>query len=232
MTTLLHLDASARKGQSDREPHGSHTRRMSARLIGRWREANPHDRVIYRDVGTNPPSPVTESWIHSAFTPPDRRERWMNETLRESDELLKELLAADVIVLGAPMYNFGVPAQLKAWVDNIVRVGVTFGFDRTRLGEPYWPLLSEQGKTAIIVTARGDYGYASGERLAERELVIPGLSIPLNYIGITDIRHVAIEYDEFADDRLAASVERAERAIDELVGQLVTERAALTSIAA
>jgi FMN-dependent NADH-azoreductase len=137
-----------------------------------------------------------------------------------------------VIVLGAPMYNFGMPAQLKAWVDNIVRVGVTFGFDRTRPGEPYWPLLSEQRKTAIILTARGDYGYAPGERLAERELVIPGLSIPLNYIGITDIRHVAIEYDEFADDRLAASIQRAERAIDDLVGQLVTERAALTSIAA
>ena len=65
----------------------------------------------------------------------------MHEVLAESDTLVDELLAADVIVAGVPMYNFGVPAQFKAYIDNIVRVGRTFRFDRSREGEPYWPMV-------------------------------------------------------------------------------------------
>ena len=85
----------------------------------------------------------TGRWIHAAFTPETQREPWMREVLRTSDELVDELLAADIIVAGVPMYNFGPPAQFKAWIDNIVRVGRTFGFDRSREGTPYWPMLAD-----------------------------------------------------------------------------------------
>jgi len=118
------------------------------------------------------------------------------------------------------MYNFGVPAQLKAWIDNVVRVGVTFGFDRGRAGEPYWPMLSP-GKRLVILTARGDYGYDAGERLAAMNLVEQGLKVPLAYLGLHGSDAIAIEYDEFADERLASSIATAENNVDRLVEKLL-----------
>lgn len=88
----------------------------------------------------------------------------MHEVLAESDALIDELLLADVLVLGVPMYNFNVPAPFKAYIDNIVRVGRSFGFDRKRSGAPYWPMLSHYGKRVALISSRGDFGYEPGER--------------------------------------------------------------------
>ncbi len=187
-----------------------------------WRGLRPADTSTYRDVGLLPPAPVSGDWIASAFTQPERRDAAMCAHLAESDVLTAEIIAADLIVIGAPMYNFGIPAPLKAWIDNIVRVGVTFGFDRARQGEPYWPMLPS-GKRMIILTARGDYGYGPGERLADINLVEAGLRIPMAYIGLTDTETIAVEYDEFADERLAASLLAAETTIDQLVDRLAGE---------
>lgn len=225
MTRLLHIDSSARSGGSDTQAHGSHSRRLSSRFVRRWRELRPDDEVIVRDVGLHPPAPVTGGWIHAAFTPPERREAWMRDALAESDALVDELLAADVIVAGVPMYNFGMPAQFKAWIDNIVRVGRTFGFDRAREGEPYWPMLADSGKRLVLLSSRGDYGYGKGERLETINHVEPGVLTPLRYIGITQAHSVAAEYDEFGGERLRASLERAEGEIDALVERLVAEHA-------
>lgn len=225
MTRLLHLDSSARSDSSERSRYGSHSRRLSERFVRRWRERRPDDEVVYRDVGTAPPSPVTGAWIHAAFTPHGQRLPWMHETLAESDALVDELIAADVIVAGVPMYNFGMPAQLKAWIDNVVRVGRTFGFDRNREGEPYWPMLADGGKRLVLLSSRGDYGYGRGERLEALNHVEPGVLTPLHYIGITQAYTVAAEYDEFGGERLRASLERAEGEIDALVERLVAEHA-------
>ncbi|WP_257456910.1 FMN-dependent NADH-azoreductase [Archangium lipolyticum] len=226
MAELLHIDSSARPGGSDVNRHGSHTRRLTARFVARWRAARPRDGVIYRDVGLNPPTPVTGRWIHSAFTKPALREPWMRETLAESDALVDELLAADVIVAGVPMYNFGVPAQFKAYIDNIVRVGRTFGFDRTRKGDPYWPLLTEANKTLVVLSSRGDFGYGKGQRIEHMNHVEPSIRTAFGYIGITHVESVAIEYDEFADERLAASIAQAEAEVDALVDRLLEPRLA------
>lgn len=223
MTTLLHIDASARPGRSGIDPHGSHTRRLSARFVERWHAARPADRIDYLDVGQSPPAHVTGPWIHAAFTPAAAREPWMREVLAESDRLVDQLIAADLIVVGLPMYNFGVPAQFKAYIDNIVRVGRTFGFDRNRAGEPYWPLLAGQGKRAVLLGARGDYGYDHGGRLAHANHVEAGVMTPLRYIGIDTIDSVAVEYDEFSDERLAASIAAAEAHVDALVERLLGE---------
>lgn len=224
MTVILHLDSSARPGRSGTDPHGSHSRRLSARFVERWTAARPADRVIRRDVGQQPPPPVTGAWIHAAFTKPDARSEEMREILRLSDMLVDELIAADIVVAGVPMYNFGMPAQMKSYIDTIVRVGRTFGFDRTRPGEPYWPLLTEYKKTLVVLSSRGDYGYGAGERIAQMNHVEPHLRTAFGYIGITDLRSVAIEYDEFADDRLARSIAEAEAEVDALADTLLTER--------
>ncbi|OQP87286.1 NAD(P)H dehydrogenase [Rhizobium rhizosphaerae] len=181
---ILPIDSSARAGLSGRDRHGSHTRRLSRRFIDTWMEQRMMDVVTYRDVGQKPPQPVSGDWIAAAFRPPERRNAAQQTVLAESDQLAGELLAADLVVIGAPMYNFGVPAQLKAWIDNVVRVGVTFGFDRARPGEPYWPMLPT-GKRLVILTARGDYGYDEGGRLASSNLVEAGLKVPLAYLGLT-----------------------------------------------
>lgn len=217
MPTLLHLDSSARSGLSGADAHGSHTRRLSARFVKQWQSLHPHGRVIYRDLGVAPPAFITGQWIHAAFTPVEAREQWMHDALAESDLLIRELLAADVIVAGVPMYNFGPPAQFKAYIDNIVRVGVTFGFDRTRQGQPYWPMLSEQGKQLVLLSARGDFGYDVGGRLAASNHLEAAVLTAFAYIGITQVNGVAIEYDEFADERLAQSIKRAEEKVDELL---------------
>lgn len=220
MTTLLHIDASARPGGSDATPHGSHTRRLTARFVQQWTARHPETRVLYRDVGQEPPPPVTGRWIHAAFTPEQARESWMNDELRVSDALIDELLQADLIVAGVPMYNFGPPAQFKAYIDNIVRVERTFGFDRSRDGEPYWPLLADAGKRLVILSSRGDYGYQPGGRMAERNHVESSVRTAFAYIGVTDVHGASIEYDEFADQRLADSIRQAEAAVDGLVSML------------
>ena len=220
MLTLLHLDASARPGRSGAQPHGSHTRRLSARFVERWRLHRPTDRVVYRDIGAAPPAPVSGRWIHAAFTPEPKREDWMHDVLAESDVLVDELLAADVIVAGVPMYNFGVPSGFKAYIDNIVRVGRTFGFDRSRAGDPYWPLLADAGKRLVVLSARGDHGYGAGQRIAHMNHVEPAIRTAFGYIGITEMHSLAIEYDEFADERLRASIEQAEAEVDGLADRL------------
>jgi FMN-dependent NADH-azoreductase len=220
MTTLLHIDSSARPGRSGTDARGSHTRRLTHRFVQRWRQIEPTVNVIYRDVGLNPPPPVSGDWIRAAFTPEHARDASMREVLATSDELITELVAADVIVAGVPMYNFGPPAQFKAYIDNVVRVGKTFGFDRSRAGDPYWPLLAEQGKRLVILSSRGDYGYEPGERIADRNHVEASVRTAFAYIGITQSWSVAVEYDEFADRRLLASIEQAEHDVDRLVQQL------------
>lgn len=221
MATLLHIDASARPGRSDQDRFGSHTRRLTARFVGRWAASRPGDRIIRRDVGQTPPRPVTGRWIHAAFTKPEQREPWMRKALAESDALVDELMAADLIVAGVPMYNFGPPAQFKAYIDNIVRVGRTFGFDRSRPGEPYWPLLADAGKRLVILSSRGDYGYDEGERIHHLNHVERSVRTAFRYLGITEVESVAVEYDEFGDERLRASLARADMAVDRLVDRLL-----------
>ncbi|MCT7318886.1 NAD(P)H-dependent oxidoreductase [Ralstonia sp. CHL-2022] len=220
MTRLLHLDSSARPGSSETSRHGSHTRRLSARFVQRWLEHAPDTQVVYRDIGAEPPSPVDGGWVHAAFTPPAQREPWMHDRLAQSDALIDELLAADVIVAGVPMYNFGMPAQFKAYIDNVVRVGRTFGFNRSRPGEPYWPLLAGMNKRLVILSARGDFGYGPGQRIAHLNHVEASVATAFGYIGVTDVASVAIEYDEFADERLRASIASAESEVDALVARM------------
>ncbi|RQO45143.1 NAD(P)H dehydrogenase [Variovorax sp. KBW07] len=214
---LLHIDASARPGISGIDPHGSHSRRLSARFVQRWRQARPDDRVDYLDVGQKPPGHVDARWIHAAFTAPAEREPWMADVLAESDRLVDQLIAADVIVVGLPMYNFSVPAQFKAYIDNIVRVGRTFGFDRARGAVPYWPMLADAGKRLVLLGARGDHGYDAGGRVAHLNHVENSVRSVFGYIGVTDVFEAAVECDEFGGEQLAQSMRLAEQRVDGLV---------------
>src|SRR5688572_6173546 len=106
MTSLLHIDSSARPGRAGEHPHGSLSRRLSHAFVTRWRAARPGDEVVYRDLGATPPAPVQREWIPSAFTPEAQRTPAQRAALKESDALVRELQAAEVLVIGMPMYNF------------------------------------------------------------------------------------------------------------------------------
>ena len=125
MTVLLRVDASARLNHSI-------TRQMADRFINGWRTSESDVQIVLRDVGRQPPSIVSEASIRAGFTPPENRSQDMIDELEESMTLIDEVRRADVLVLGAPLYNYGLPASLKAWIDQIIRPGETFSFDLQR----------------------------------------------------------------------------------------------------
>ncbi len=216
-TQILHIDTSARPGRAGEHPHGSHTRRLSHAFVTRWRAARPNDAVVYRDLGITPPTPVRHEWIPSAFTPEAQRTLAQHAALAESNALVRELQAADILVLGMPMYNFGMPAPLKAWVDNIVRVGLTFDFDPGR-DDPYIALLADRPRRAVVLTSRGGHGFDAGGELAAMNHADTALREVLAFIGITDVHTIAVEHEEEGGEALAASVAGALRAVDALAG--------------
>ena len=167
MTTLLRIDASARKT-------GSVTRKLTDRITDRL---NP-DRVITRDLGTALPQ-IDETWVTANFTPPESRDAAQSKALVLSDSLVAELQAAETIVIGLPVYNFSVPAALKAWIDLIARAGVTFRY--TADG----PKGLLTGKRAIIAIASGGTEFGSDIDFASGYL-----RHMLGFVGITDITFI------------------------------------------
>ena len=207
MTQVLHIDVSPR---SDR----SHTRRLTREFVDAWLETRPTDTVVYRDVGHHPPPHVDEAWIAAAFTPPDKLTQQMRETLKTSDDLVDELLAADILVIGLPMYNFSVPSVFKAYIDQIIRIRRTFAFDPEDKFQPYKPLV--HGKRIFVIVATGDSGYESGGRFAHLNHLDPYLRVLFGFIGVTDVTFVHIGNDEFGGERLSQSVLQARARISEL----------------
>jgi FMN-dependent NADH-azoreductase len=213
MTTLLHIDASARVTRSL-------SRGLSQDFIDIWKNRRPGDTVIRRDVGLNPPPATTEAWISAVFTDPAARTPQQCETIVLSDELIDELDRADIIVLGTPMYNYGMPTALKGWVDQIVRIDKTFTFDLSRGDFPLEPIMS--GKTLVLLTASGEFGFAPGGVREEMNHLIPHIRTIQHYLGVSACHHVAIEYQEFGDERHEKSVADAHAALPGLVDQLTT----------
>ena len=127
MPTLLHLTVSPRGNQSI-------SRRLSDAAVEAWKESNPEGRIVQRDLAKTPLTFVDLDWIAGAFSPPEYHTEKHKKALALSNELVSELLEADEIILGTPMYNFSVPAALKAWIDHVVRAGKTFRY--TSAGAP------------------------------------------------------------------------------------------------
>lgn len=220
MPHLLHLDASARPGLAGKDEHGSHSRNLTHRFVSQWLSRRAQDSVTYRDIGQNPPSFINHDWIASAFTAQEHREPWMKAALAESDRLVDELIAADVLVIGTPLYNFGMPAALKAWVDQVVRPGRTIEYDRTNPIDPYVPMLADRPRHAVILSARGGIGFDPGGAMAHMNHLEPNLATALGFIGITRIHQIAIEGQEAGGELLADSVEKGLRMVDALIEEL------------
>lgn len=230
MTRILHLDASARPGRAGIDAHGSHTRRLTDHFVARWRAARPNDEVIYRDVGATPPSPVSHAWIEAAFAPESAWQPWMADTLAESDTLVDELIAADILVLGVPLYNFSAPSAFKAWIDNVVRLGRTVAYDASNPEEPYMPLLGDHPRAAVLLSSRGGHSMEPGGAYAHMNHLEPSVRTALEFMGISTLHTAAVEHQEDGGELLAASVSTTLQRTDVIVNDLLQRFPAAASV--
>lgn len=174
LLNVIEISASGRKD-------GSVTRQLSADLIGALESRHGGIDLTRRDLSTGVPF-VDGAWIEANFTPVESRTTVHRDTLSYSDQLVAELQAADAVVIGAPVYNFSIPAALKAWIDMIARVGLTFRY--TENG----PEGLLQGKKAYLVVATG--GVQIGSPV---DFATPYLRHALAFIGITDVEVIAAD---------------------------------------
>lgn len=193
------------------------TRKLTGLFVSEFLTIAPQTKIIHRDVGRDPIPAIDHHFIHAAFTPAESREPWMTERLALSDELIDEVDAADIIVLGVPMYNYGMPAALKGWIDHVARIGRTFSFDLSRGDFPIEPILS--GKKLIVISSRGEFGFEPGGLRSHLNALDPAIAACAPYWGIEDITTVVSEYQEFKDDRHVESVAAAEQKIREIAAK-------------
>ena len=192
---ILEISASGRH-------KGSVSRDLSENLVAELGDRYGAVRLKRRDLATGVPF-VDEAWIEANFTPDEERSARHRETLAYSDELVNELKEADVLVLGVPVYNFSIPAALKAWIDMVARARLTFRY--TENG----PRGLLTGKKAYLVVATGGVPVGSAVDFAT-----PYLRHALSFIGITDVEVIAA--DRLNSDR-ENSIDRARAQIAELV---------------
>ncbi|SDZ10467.1 FMN-dependent NADH-azoreductase [Pseudomonas sp. NFIX28] len=188
----------------------SHSRRLTEVFLKAWLEAHPQGRLTRREVGRASLPHASEAFVAAAFYPePQARPLSMQADLALSDELVSEVLEHDLLVISAPMYNFSVPSGLKAWVDQIVRLGLTFNTVQDNGIAQYEPLV--RGKKALIVTSRGGFGFGPGGELEWMNHADPWLRTALGFIGIEDVTVVAAEGEESAERTFQVSCAEAEQ---------------------
>lgn len=194
----------------------SHSRRLAEVFIEAWRAANPEARLTRREVGRALIPPVNEAFVAAAFYPdPNARPLAMQADLAFSDELVRELLGHDVLLISTPMHNFSVPSGLKAWIDQIVRLGLTFNHTLDNGVAQYEPLV--RGKKALIVTTRGGFGFGPGGELEAMNHADTLLRTALGFIGITDVTVVDAEGEESAERTFQISAAEAEQRLLALI---------------
>jgi FMN-dependent NADH-azoreductase len=176
MTTLLQVNASIYNGNGQ-------SSRLAEQFVAAFRERYPAAKIVVRDVAAAEPVPHLNAERFGAFiTKPEERNAGQHATVAYSDTLIDELKQADVIVIGLPMYNFGVPSQLKAYFDHIARAGVTFKYtDKGPVG-----LLT--GKKVYVFAARG--GLYAGTPLDTQTSYVRDF---LRFLGMTDVEFVYAE---------------------------------------
>lgn len=204
MSRILAIHASPRAERS-------HSRRLAESFLA----ALPSAEIIRREVGRADLPHVNEPFIAAAFHPQrEYRPIELQAALALSDELVDELLAHDLLVISTPMYNFSVPSGLKAWIDQIVRLGRTFDLHVKDGEAEYLPLLT--GRKALIITSRGGAGMGPGGELAWMNHADTWLRVALGFLGIEDVQVIAAEGEEGNPDAFRASYQQAEKALADL----------------
>lgn len=189
--SILRIDSSANMTDSV-------TRALTDRIIAKLGDTD----VTVRDLAQDPLPQINQTWAVARATGPDDRTQEQADALAKSDALVSELMAADTIVIGAPIYNFSVPAALKAWIDLVARTGVTFRYT------PDGPEGLVKGKRVIVAMASGGVPVGS-----PADFNTPYLKTVLGFMGMTDVTVIAA--DAVAKDP-EGTISSAHAAIDTL----------------
>lgn len=194
MATLLAIESSPRSASVSTD--------LTERFIDHWLSGHPEGKIIRRNVSLDPVPLVDEAWIQAAYTPGKERTPEQNDKLTVSDQLIDELIEADIVAIGAPMWNLNIPAALKAWIDQIARVERTFAFSKSG------PVgLLNPAKQLVVFTSRGgSYGYGS----AMFDYQEPYLRAVFRLLGLRDIRFVNAESQGLAPEAAQHSREVAQ----------------------
>jgi FMN-dependent NADH-azoreductase len=196
---ILQINSSARPGQSQ-------STRLADSIVERLRRANPAASLTVRDLGRAPHPALDEAALGALFTPADQRTPEQVARVALDDALIAELKAADVVVLGVPMYNFGVPTQLKNWIDAVARAGVTFKYtDKGAVG-------LVQGKKVYVALTRGGL-----YRNTPADTQTPYLQAFLGFIGMTDVDFIFAEGLAMGPEAEQKALAAAQTQIDELL---------------
>ena len=188
MTTILRIDASARPGPADAAGEQASFSRTLADAVQQSLTAHHGARVVtLRDLATDPLPAIADATIKGFYTPTEAMDDRLRAATALSDSLIAELATADILLISTPMYNFAVPAALKAWIDQIMRINRTFAYDNGAFSG----LL--KGKRAYVAYSYGAGGYGDGGRLQRFDFMRPYLTMILNFIGIDDVTSFAVE---------------------------------------
>jgi len=186
MKKILHIISSPR-GEA------SYSIRLGNSIIEKIMTVYPGS-TVKENILVNKQFPhLEEAQISSFFTPPENRTLQNIEALQHSDEAIQEIMEADILVIGAPMYNFGIHSTLKAWIDHIVRAGITFKYDQNG------PKGLVAGKKAYVAAASG--GIYSEGPMQSYDFVTPYLQTVLGFIGIADITIIWAEGTSVPDKK-------------------------------
>lgn len=191
MATLLHVKSSlfGDNGQSSQ---------LAEKLISQWQAQNPDGQVVVRDLAAEPVPHLDATRIGALFSAPEERTADQQAVLDYADALLDEVRSADLLVVGVPMYNFGVPSQMKAWFDHLARAGVSFKYTDTG------PVGLLEDKPVLLLATRGGLYKDSGV-----DFQIPFVKQFFGFIGLQDTREIYAEGlnmgDGVRDQALAAA---------------------------
>ncbi|MDD3017375.1 MAG: FMN-dependent NADH-azoreductase [Comamonas sp.] len=205
---LLHIDA-AITGEN------SVSRTLTAQIVAAWKTAHPHTEVEYLDLVANAPAHFTMDAMCPRTGQTDGLTAAQVAENAVSEQLVRQFLSADVVVIGAPFYNFGIPSQLKAWIDRIAQPGRTFQY--TANG----PEGLAKGKKVIVASTRGGVYSTSpqGQAMEHQESY---LQTVLGFFGITDVEFVRAEGVAMGDDAKAQALQQAQAALQRVVAASAT----------
>lgn len=210
MKNLLIINASPRGERST-------SRKLTGLFGSKWIESHPDYTVHNREIGKEAIPHVSELWIAAAFKPAHLRSEEEINVLKISDLLIAELKAADVIVLGTPMYNWSIPSSLKAYLDQVIRVNETIEISPVDPTNPYVGLL--KNKTVYLLLSRGNGGYGKGEYLAHMNFQSDYLKLVFKVMGLDDVQELSLNSSAFGGPLFEQSKKDVEIAISEVISQ-------------
>jgi len=204
MSKILRIDTSSRSEES-------HSRQLGDYFVDRWLEKNPRDIVLLRDLIHSPLEHIQQETIKGFYTPKSSMSDTLKAATALSDKLIEELQSSDTLLVTVPIYNFSIPSALKAWIDQIVRIGETFSYENGSFSG----LLKV--KRVFCICSYGASGYLPGGDFASANFLSPYLNFLFNFLGVETVKFISVESTTADEHTVLRETKKAQVEIDSLV---------------